>query len=120
MVWSAISYQVRSNLPQIECNLKSKWYNCEVLQPEVIPFLQDIPGAILQQYNTLPHVAKTFRDFYSTQHMHLLNWPAYSPDMSPIEPVWNLVGWCLNRNPRHIALKDVFLLHIQAIWKSLP
>ncbi|GFS79932.1 uncharacterized protein TNCV_750761 [Trichonephila clavipes] len=34
------------------------------------------------------HVAKTVRDFCSAQHMQLLPWPAYSPDMSPIEHEW--------------------------------
>ncbi|GFU94404.1 transposable element Tcb2 transposase [Trichonephila clavipes] len=31
---------------------------------------------------------RLFGDFCSTQHMQLLPWPAYSPDMSPIEHVW--------------------------------
>ncbi|GFW10672.1 transposable element Tcb1 transposase [Trichonephila clavipes] len=49
--------------------------------------------------------------------MQLLSWHAYSPDMSPIEQVWYLVGW---RDPRHGASKDQLLLRIQAIWNSLP
>ncbi|GFW80938.1 transposable element Tc1 transposase [Trichonephila clavipes] len=96
------------------------WYVREVLQPEVIPFLRGIPGAIFQQDNARPHVAKTVRDFCSAQHMQLLPWPAYSPDMSPIEHVWDLVGRRLARDQRPAASKDELLLHIQAIWNSLP
>ncbi|GFX89265.1 transposable element Tcb1 transposase [Trichonephila clavipes] len=76
--------------------------------------------AIFQQINDCPHVAKTVRDFFSTQHMQLLLWPAYSPDMSPIEPMWNLVGWRLARDPSSAASKHELFQHIQAIWNSLP
>ncbi|GFV84640.1 transposable element Tc1 transposase [Trichonephila clavipes] len=72
MVWGAISYHGRSNLLRFEGNLNSNRYVHEVLQPEVVPFLQGIHGAVFQQYNTRPHVAKTVRDFCSAQHMQLL------------------------------------------------
>ncbi|GFW21025.1 transposable element Tc1 transposase [Trichonephila clavipes] len=61
------------------------WYVREVLRPEVVPFLHGIPGAIFQQDNARPHVAKTVRDFCLAQHVQLLSWSAYSTDMSPIE-----------------------------------
>ncbi|GFT78089.1 transposable element Tc1 transposase [Trichonephila clavipes] len=120
MVWGAISYHGRSNMLRIEGNFNSNRYFREVLQPEVVSFLQDIPGAIFQQDNARPHVAKTVRDFCSAQHMQLIPWPDYSPDMSPTEHVWNLVGWRLARDPRPAASKDELLLSIQAIWNSLP
>ena len=44
-VWGAISYHGRSNLLRIEGNLSSNRYVREVLQSEVVPFLQGIPGA---------------------------------------------------------------------------
>ncbi|GFV24400.1 transposable element Tcb2 transposase [Trichonephila clavipes] len=76
------------------------------------------PGVM--QDNARPHVAKTVRDFYSSRHMQLLLWPSYSPDMSPIEHVWDLVGRLLTRDPRPAASKAEILLRIQAIWNSLP
>ncbi|GFT34044.1 transposable element Tcb2 transposase [Trichonephila clavipes] len=69
--------------------------------------------------NAHPHVAKTIRDFCSAQHMQLLPWPTYLPDMSPIEHVWDLVGWRLARDTRAAASKDELLLRIEAIWNSL-
>ncbi|GFU91166.1 transposable element Tcb2 transposase [Trichonephila clavipes] len=50
------------------------------------------------------------------QHMQRLPWPAYSPDTSPIEHVWDLVGRRLARDPHTAASKDEFLLRIQEIW----
>ncbi|GFW14575.1 transposable element Tcb2 transposase [Trichonephila clavipes] len=70
---------------------------------------------IFQQDNARPHVAKTIRDFCSAQHMRLFPWPAYSPDMSPIEHVWGLVGRHLARDSCPASSKDELLLRIQAI-----
>ncbi|GFU08986.1 transposable element Tcb2 transposase [Trichonephila clavipes] len=69
-----------------------------------------IPGAIFQQDNVRPHVAKTVRDLCSAQHMLLLPWPAYSPVMSPIEHVWDLAGRRPARDPRPAPSKDELLL----------
>ncbi|GFW61421.1 transposable element Tcb2 transposase [Trichonephila clavipes] len=66
-----------------------------------------IPGALFQQ-----DVAKTVRDFCPAQYMQLLPWPVYSPDMSPIEHVWDLVGRCLTRDPLPAASKDELLRRI--------
>ncbi|GFX97959.1 hypothetical protein TNCV_4906101 [Trichonephila clavipes] len=49
--------------------------------------------------------------------MQRLSCPAYSPDMSPIEHVWDLFGRCLARDLRPAASKDELLLRIQAIWR---
>ena len=91
-----------------------------MLHLKFVPFLQGIPGAIFQQGNPCPHVAKTVGDFFSAQHMQLLPWPAYSPDMSPIVHVWDLVGRRLTHDPRHATSKDKLWLHIQAMRNSLP
>ncbi|GFW11763.1 transposable element Tc1 transposase [Trichonephila clavipes] len=98
MIWDAISCHGRSNLLLIE----------------------GIPGAIFQHDDARPHVVKTVRDFCSSQRMQLLPWPAYSPDISPTEHVWDLVGRRLARDPRPSASKDELLLRTQAIWNSLP
>ncbi|GFW93517.1 transposable element Tcb1 transposase [Trichonephila clavipes] len=54
------------------------------------------------------------------QDMQLLPSTAYSPEMSPIQPVWDLIGQRLARNPRPAASKDELVMRIQAIWNSLP
>ncbi|GFW99255.1 transposable element Tcb2 transposase [Trichonephila clavipes] len=95
-------------------------YVREVLQSEVIPFLQGPPVAIFQQDNACRHLAKTVRDFCSAQSMEHLSWHIYSPDLSPIEHVWDFVLRHFARDPRPTASKDELLLRMQAIWNSLP
>lgn len=120
MVWGAISYHGRSQLLRIVGNLNSNRYIGEVLEPEVVPFLQGIPGAIFQQDNARPHVARNVQDFFSAEHIQLLPWPPYSPDMSPIEHVWDFVGRRLARDPRPTSSTDELWIRIQATWNALP
>ncbi|GFW12844.1 transposable element Tc1 transposase [Trichonephila clavipes] len=46
MVWGAIAYHGRSQLLRIVGNLNSTRYINEVLQPQAIPFLQELPGDV--------------------------------------------------------------------------
>ncbi|GFT62524.1 transposable element Tcb1 transposase [Trichonephila clavipes] len=52
--------------------------------------------------------------------MQLLPWPAYSPYMSSIQHVWDLVGRRLACDLRPAASKDELSLRIRAIWNSFP
>ena len=52
--------------------------------------------------------------------MEFLPWPVYSPNMSPIVHVWDLIRWHLARDLRIAASKHKLCLCIQAIWNSLP
>ena len=51
--------------------------------------------------------------------MQLLPWPAYSPNISPIEHVWDLIVWRLAHDSHPAAPKDELRLHIQAIWNYI-
>ncbi|GFV30798.1 transposable element Tc1 transposase [Trichonephila clavipes] len=72
------------------------------------------------QDNARPHVAKTVTSYLDSQQVQLLPWPAYSPDMSPIEHEWDIVGRRLARDLRPVASADELWLRIQTIWNTLP
>ncbi|GFX51635.1 uncharacterized protein TNCV_5013381 [Trichonephila clavipes] len=61
MVWDVISYHGRYYLLRIEGNFNNNRYIREVLQPEVVSFLQGIHGAVFQQGNARPDAARTVR-----------------------------------------------------------
>ncbi|GFW89964.1 transposable element Tcb2 transposase [Trichonephila clavipes] len=51
------------------------------------PFLNGLPGAIFQQDNARPHTARVAQDIL--RHFQTLPWPARSPELSPVEHVWD-------------------------------
>ncbi|GFV20539.1 uncharacterized protein TNCV_4143001 [Trichonephila clavipes] len=51
MVWGAIAYNTWC-YPSID-----QWHH-DILQPHVLPLMQQLPGAIFQQYNAWPHTRK--------------------------------------------------------------
>ena len=84
MVWGGIMGQIKARLIFINGNLNSQRYINEVLTVEAIPFLQRHGLAMLQQDNPRPYTAAVTCKHLAANNIHVLDWPAMSPDMNPI------------------------------------
>ena len=120
MFWGAIGYNMGSRLLRIEGNLNSNRYIRKVLQPEVLPLLQATPHAIFQQDNARPHVKRIIQAFFQRRRVSLLPWPARSPEMLPIEHVWDMVGRRLIRQGPPAPTLDALWTRIQPAWRDIP
>ncbi|GFW87248.1 transposable element Tcb2 transposase [Trichonephila clavipes] len=69
------------------------------------------PGAIFQQNNVRPHTARVAQDFL--RHFQTLPWPAHSPDLSPVDHVWD------QQKPSCHSVHDLELA-VQDLWAHLP
>ncbi|GFW57980.1 DDE_3 domain-containing protein [Trichonephila clavipes] len=67
--------------------LTGQRYVDDILRPHVGHFLNGLPGAIFKQDNARPHTARVAQDFL--RHFQTLPWPVRSPDLSPVELVWD-------------------------------
>ncbi len=72
----------------IEGILNAQRYRDEILRPIVVPFIHN-HHLMLQHDNARPHVGRISTQFIEAENIPVLALPAYSPDMSPIEPVWD-------------------------------
>ena len=102
MVWGGIAQRVKSQLSVVEGNMIAVRYRDEILRPVAVPLLQQ-RQLILQQDNSRPHVARVCRDFMANKNIVPLDWPPYSPDLSPIEPLWDDQDRSVNSQPPSLS-----------------
>ncbi|GFS79217.1 DDE_3 domain-containing protein [Trichonephila clavipes] len=69
-----------------------------VIQPIVLPFLNNIQEGVLQHDNAHPYTTTVIRR--AQQRVDMLPWYARSPDMSPIEHVWDVIERQLQLHPQ--------------------
>ncbi|UYV82173.1 hypothetical protein LAZ67_21001252 [Cordylochernes scorpioides] len=114
MVWGAISVYSRTPLVVNPGTLTAQRYVDDILRPVLLPFLSHHPGLTFQQDNARPHTARVTMD--CLQSCRTLPWPARSPDISPIEHIWDVMGRDLqpSRNVDYLARQ------LETIWQEIP
>ena len=88
MVWGGTAHGIKSQLIIVVGNMTAVRYREEILRPVAVPLVQQ-RNLILQQDNARPHVARVCQDFLANNNIPPLAWPPYSPDLTPIEHMWD-------------------------------
>ena len=120
MVWGGIMGRRKTKNPiVVQGSLNSQGYINQILQPEAVPFLHRYGPAILMHDNSRPHVARICRQFLNRNNVNVLPWPAVSPDMNPIEHIWDYLGRKVRARGNIHNLRDVENALIKE-WNNIP
>uniref|UniRef100_A0A8C7DYI5 TBC1 domain family member 22B n=1 Tax=Oncorhynchus kisutch TaxID=8019 RepID=A0A8C7DYI5_ONCKI len=90
-----------------------------MLRSIVVPFILH-HHLVFQHDNVRPHVSRICTQFLEAENVPVLPWPAHSPDMSPIEHVWDALD---QRGQQHVPVPtNIQQLHtaIEEEWNSIP
>ena len=121
MMWGAITAQGKSQLIIVEGNLTGQQYIDEILTPVVIPYIGGMgQDAVFMDDNARPHRARIVDTCLRQHHVTRMDWPACSPDLNPIEHMWDQLGRAvrqrLNINSTLVDLRRYLLEE----WDRMP
>ena len=120
MVWEGIIK--RGSTPLVVAgNLTEICYRGEIVLRYVIPFIQTQSiNVTFRQDNTRPHGVRVVRYYLTQQNVDALPWPAVSPDISPIEHVWDKIErWLRHLQNQPVTLAEMGPALIR-IWNNIP
>jgi hypothetical protein len=75
---------------------------------------------VFEQDNATPHIARVTQRLFNDNNVNLLPWPASSPDLSPIEHVWHMIGRRVEDFPAPIGTLAELRVQIQRAWDEIP
>ena len=75
---------------------------------------------VFQHDNARPHTAIATRDFLQYSNINTMPWPALSPDLNPIEHLWDEIQRRLNEvRPRPTTVAELSADFLR-VWAQIP
>ena len=119
MAWGGISRSGATQLVTVNGNLTAIGYRDNIIGSVILPYLRQGNADVLQYEKARPHGARVTRDFLRQNNVQVLNWPARSPDLSPIEHLWDCLSGKVRRRNDDNKLRELErALHQE--WLNIP
>jgi transposase len=120
-VWGSFSRFGVGILKRINGNLNSKNYQDLIVNNIDITgqcLVFPLPNFIFQQDNAPCHRSASTVSFLKTKKINILDWPANSPDVNPIENLWGIIKRKINN--MDTLNSEKMWIEIQKLWYNIP
>ncbi|XP_067678703.1 uncharacterized protein [Haliotis asinina] len=96
------------------------YYRDQMLQNHVAPFFnQHHDVHKFQHNNARAHTARVSMQYLAQKNIPVLQWPAQSPDLSPIEHLWDEIGRRLSRRHQMDNIRELEVALVRE-WNAIP
>ena len=120
MVWRCFSAAGAPNLVTVEGTLDSTGY-CIILEKALLPFSEDkhTNGWRFQQDNASVHRSDYTRNSFSDMEIEVIGWPSRSPDLNPIENLWDYLVRKVYKDFRQYDDAEILTEAIALAWDTI-
>ncbi|CDF34343.1 unnamed protein product [Chondrus crispus] len=119
MMWACLAGQMRSELAFLVGSQDGQKY-VQTLQEYLVPFSEDLPVTWTFMQDGAPgHRSRLAKDWLYDNFVSLLDWPAYSPDLNPIENVWGILVRRVYENQRQFDDVQSLSAGILEAWNGI-
>ncbi|KAF0749378.1 hypothetical protein AaE_007060, partial [Aphanomyces astaci] len=120
MVWGAFSAKGKTTLAILEGTRDSAAY-VETLSDHLFPYIDYHFGreCIFQQDNASIHGSTETKEFLEAHNVRVMEWPAKSPDLNPIENMWGVLARAVYAHGRQFASKTDLIAAILKAWDEI-
>ncbi len=120
MIWGAMSSAGVGPLCFLKTNVTAPVYQ-DILEQFMLPSADQLfkgTDFIFQQDLAPAHTAKSTKSWLNEHGVGVLDWPANSPDLNPIENLWGIVKRKMrNKRPKNA---DELKATVKETWASIP
>ncbi len=120
MIWAAMSSAGFGPLCFLKSTVNAAIYQ-EILEHFMLPSADKLYGDadfIFQQDLAPAHTAKGTKSWFNDHGVTVLDWPANSPDLNPIENLWGIVKRKMRDTRPNNA--DELKATVKETWASIP
>jgi transposase len=115
MVWGCMTIKGPGFLTKIDGGLDAKLY-CEILEGELLQTVEYYgfqKGDVVFQHDNDPkHTAKITKSWLENSGLEVLDWPPQSPDLNPIEHLWELLK-------RKLSAHNTMATSVHSLWERV-
>lgn len=123
MIWGCMLYQGVGWMCRIDGRMDANLYT-EILADYVKQSAQyyglNLDDMVFQQDNDSKHTSKQAQKWLSDNDVKVLDWPSQSPDLNPIEHLWDHLKRRLNDYEEQPTSMHELWQRVEAEWNKIP